>query len=181
MRLHIGGWERREGWTILDAAPGPHVDIVGPCDDLGRFESGSVLEIYASHVLEHLSYVEALPRALKEWHRVLAPGGRAMISVPDFEVICQLFVDPSRADVWREEPYYSQLKAWARAYTPKGMIVLVKIGLRAIVLLPDEDVDLGTVNRSDDVFVDIIPGPGGNRYRVVHERPTGPAADKVEA
>ena len=107
--------------------------------------------------------------------------GRSKLILVSKEAGITALVDPSRADVWREEPYYSQLKAWARAYTPKGMIVLVKIGLRAIVLLPDEDVDLGTVNRSDDVFVDIIPGPGGNRYRVVHERPTGPAADKVEA
>ncbi|MDZ4254225.1 MAG: selenocysteine-specific translation elongation factor, partial [Sulfuritalea sp.] len=39
--------------------------------DLGRFASGSVEEIYGSHVLEHLSYVKDLPRALAEWHRVL--------------------------------------------------------------------------------------------------------------
>lgn len=96
MRLHIGGKERREGWTLLDAAPGPHVDIVAHCGELSGLADGSVEEIYASHVLEHLSYVGELPRALKEWHRVLAPGGRAMISVPDFELLCQLFVDPSR-------------------------------------------------------------------------------------
>lgn len=96
MRLHIGGVEVRDGWKILNIAPGPGVDFVGPCDDLSRFPSGSVDEIYASHVLEHLSHIEELPRALREWHRVLRPGGRAMISVPDFELICQMFSDPSR-------------------------------------------------------------------------------------
>jgi predicted SAM-dependent methyltransferase len=96
MRLHIGGTEARPGWEIFNIAAGAGVEHVGDCSDLSRFADGSVQEIYASHVLEHLSYVGELPRALKEWHRVLAAGGRAMISVPDFEILCQLFVDPSR-------------------------------------------------------------------------------------
>jgi predicted SAM-dependent methyltransferase len=96
MRLHIGGQVTKPGWKILNINPGPGVDYVGDCVDLGRFASGSVEEIYASHVLEHLSYVNDLPRALVEWHRVLKEGGRVMISVPDFEVICRLFLDPAR-------------------------------------------------------------------------------------
>lgn len=96
MRLHIGGTEARSGWQILNVAPAPGVDHVGNCSDLGRFKDGSIEEIYASHVLEHLSYVKDLPRALVEWHRVLKDGGRAMIAVPDFAVICRLFLDPAR-------------------------------------------------------------------------------------
>ncbi len=96
MRLHIGGTEARSGWQILNVASAPGVDHVGDCSDLGRFADGSVEEIYASHVLEHLSYVKDLPRALAEWHRVLKEGGRAMIAVPDFEVISRLFLDPAR-------------------------------------------------------------------------------------
>ena len=96
MRLHIGGTEARAGWKLLNIEPGPGVDFVGDCSDLGRFVNGSIDEIYASHVLEHLSYVSDLPAALKEWHRVLGPGGRALISVPDFEVVCRLFLDPQR-------------------------------------------------------------------------------------
>src|SRR5215204_373323 len=95
MRLHIGGQVAKPGWQIFNIAAAPGVDHVGDCSDLSRFADGSVEEIYASHVLEHLSYVGELPRALKDWHRVLAEGGRAMISVPDFEVICRLFLDPS--------------------------------------------------------------------------------------
>jgi len=93
-RLHIGGMEKRPGWKILNVQPGPDVDFVGDCTDLGRFADGSVQEIYASHVLEHLSYQDRLPRALGELYRVLRPGGAAMISVPDLEVLCRLFLDP---------------------------------------------------------------------------------------
>src|SRR6185436_2340166 len=93
LRLHIGGTQQKAGWKILNAQPGPGVDYVGDCVDLGRFADESVEEIYASHVLEHLGYVEKLPAALAGFHRVLRKGGVARISVPDFEVLCRLFLD----------------------------------------------------------------------------------------
>jgi predicted SAM-dependent methyltransferase len=96
LSLHIGGIEAKPGWKILNIEAGPGVDYVGNCRDLSRFEDGSIEEIYASHVLEHLSYAKDLLDALAEWHRVLKDGGRAMISVPDFEVLCRLFLDPAR-------------------------------------------------------------------------------------
>jgi predicted SAM-dependent methyltransferase len=94
LRLHIGGIQKMPGWKILNVQPGPTVDYVGDCTDLSQFTDASVEEIYASHVLEHLGYQEQLPRALSEFHRVLKSGGRAKISVPDFEVLCRLFLDP---------------------------------------------------------------------------------------
>jgi predicted SAM-dependent methyltransferase len=95
VRLHIGGKERRSGWTVLDIAAGSHVDIVGNCNDLSRLADGSCLEIYASHVLEHLGYDGEVQSALKGFHRVLAPGGRLRVSVPDMEVLCRLFLLPN--------------------------------------------------------------------------------------
>jgi predicted SAM-dependent methyltransferase len=94
LRLHVGGQQKMPGWKILNAQPGLHVDYVGDCSDLSQFADQSVDQIYASHVLEHLSHVDALPRALAEFKRVLKKGGKAMISVPDFEVLCRLFLDP---------------------------------------------------------------------------------------
>jgi predicted SAM-dependent methyltransferase len=44
-------------------------------------------------VLEHLGYKAELPRALTEFHCVLHAGGRALISVPDFDTLCRLFLD----------------------------------------------------------------------------------------
>jgi predicted SAM-dependent methyltransferase len=95
VRLNIGGTTPREGWKILNIQPGPGVDFVGDCIDLSRFPDNSVREIYASHVYEHLGYVDELPASLKEAHRIMEPGGILRISVPDFEILCKMFIQPS--------------------------------------------------------------------------------------
>lgn len=94
MKLHIGGTIPNPDWKILDVIPGPHVDFVGSCTDLGGFADRSIDEIYASHVLEHLGYREELPQALSEWHRVLRPGGALKIAVPDMMTLCGMFAHP---------------------------------------------------------------------------------------
>lgn len=94
LRLHIGGQQPHPDWKIFNIEPGPHVDFVGHCADLSRFADGSVLEIYASHVLEHLGYHKELPAALREFNRVLVPGGLLRVSVPDLETLCRLYLDP---------------------------------------------------------------------------------------
>ncbi|MCC6212857.1 MAG: tetratricopeptide repeat protein [Burkholderiales bacterium] len=98
MRLHIGGKQTMVGWKILNVQPGPGVDFVADCSDLGAFEDGSVDEIYASHVIEHLSYRDPVQTALREFHRVLKRGGTARIGVPDFERLCRLYLDPRHSD-----------------------------------------------------------------------------------
>lgn len=93
LRLHIGGEEVKAGWKILNAQAHPGVDFVGDCSDLSQFADNSVVEIYASHVYEHLDYTRELPRALAEAHRVLTPGGLFRAGVPDLDVLCRLFLD----------------------------------------------------------------------------------------
>lgn len=94
MRLHIGGEARSEGWTVFNIQPGPHVDIVGNCADLSAISSGSVDEIYASHVIEHLGYREELPKAMREFFRVRRPGGFLKVSVPDLRTLCAQLFNP---------------------------------------------------------------------------------------
>lgn len=57
----------------------------------------------------------------------------------------RVVVDPAHADAWKQEPYYSRLKAMStRAYD--GHELLVSIGDRRIVVFPDQDADLGIVD-----------------------------------
>ena len=94
LRLHIGGKDVRAGWKILNiqAEPGV-VDFVGNCCDLSGFGTGTVSAVYASHVLEHVSHREELPRAISEIRRVLDSDGVFLMSVPDMKVLCELFLD----------------------------------------------------------------------------------------
>jgi len=92
--LNIGGTTPLKGWKILNVQIGPDVDYIGDCTDLGQFKDNSVREVYASHVFEHLSYVNELLAAIKEVHRILEPNGLFRISVPDFEMLCRLFLHP---------------------------------------------------------------------------------------
>ena len=89
-RLHIGGEEVKPGWKILNIQSREGVDYVGDIQDLSRFPDASCDEIYASHVLEHVPLFRVLP-TLQGFHRILKRTGRAMISVPDLELLCQLF------------------------------------------------------------------------------------------
>jgi predicted SAM-dependent methyltransferase len=93
MNLHIGGQERKDGWTVMNVQPGPHVDYVGDLRDLSRFADASIDNVYASHVLEHVSQADVLP-VLRGVHRVLASGGKFLISVPDLDTLCHLFISP---------------------------------------------------------------------------------------
>lgn len=98
-KLHIGGKQARPGWEILDVNPGPHVDHQGNAIDLSAFADGTFGELYASHVLEHFDYKDDLLKALREWHRVLAPGGVLHLSVPDIDTLAHLLLQRQRLDV----------------------------------------------------------------------------------
>ncbi|MEO5733326.1 MAG: methyltransferase domain-containing protein [Rubrivivax sp.] len=98
-RLHIGGRQIRQGWEILDVNAAAHVDHVGDAVDLARFADATFVEIYASHVLEHFDYKDGLAAALREWHRVLAPGGVLRLSVPDIDALARLLLQKDRLDV----------------------------------------------------------------------------------
>ena len=80
----------KEGWTLLNAQPRPGVDVVGLVTDLSMFTDGSVTEVYASHVYEHLGMRQELSTALNEVARVLKPGGTLSIAVPDLEILMKI-------------------------------------------------------------------------------------------
>ena len=92
VKLELGsGYHPTPGFTHLDLNPNaPGVDIVGPAFPLG-LPDATVEEIRAVDVLEHLPYRQTVP-ALAEWARVLQPGGRLYVQVPDAALIMEWFV-----------------------------------------------------------------------------------------
>lgn len=64
------------------------------CGDAGflPIRSGCVESVVAHHLLEHLTYIEAL-YGLSEWYRILQPGGVVEIETPDAEASFQAFLN----------------------------------------------------------------------------------------
>lgn len=87
-------------------------------------------------------------------------------------------VDPARPDAWRREPFYGQLKEWAEAAIPHGGQVVVRIGRRAIVVLPDRDVDLGPVGPDEAILTEVTATAGGPRMAALKVPLTDPRVPK---
>ena len=84
VRLHLGaGTDRRPGWINVDANPATRPDVVSLAQSLPMFPDRSVDVIEACHLFEHFTYDQAL-QALREWHRVLKPGGQLFLEMPNF-------------------------------------------------------------------------------------------------
>jgi predicted SAM-dependent methyltransferase len=121
--LNIGGFMYKESWYNVNSQNSEteiilstghkiqmNVDITRMMDDLYGFPDNSVSAIYASHILEHASHGDGyntgkpchILRTLREWHRVLRPGGLLMISVPDLPTLFQLYLRPNMTiqDKW---------------------------------------------------------------------------------
>jgi SAM-dependent methyltransferase len=89
IKLNIGaGPTVIEGFTPIDRKFGTEAFPLNYPDD-------SVSEIRCSHLLEHLSFAE-VPQALEEWRRVLKPGGRLRIAVPDARKIIESIDDSEK-------------------------------------------------------------------------------------
>src|SRR5436190_10168983 len=74
-----------------------------------------------------------------------------------------IHVDPGTPNVWRSEPFYSDIKEWARLGTDQNMQVVVCILNKAIVVLPDREVDLGPVCDDERIISGISVLSDGQR------------------
>jgi len=58
--------------------------LVETAEDLGLFSTACMDFCFSSHLLEHIEY-EKVPATLKEWMRVIKPGGHLTLYLPDEE------------------------------------------------------------------------------------------------
>ena len=91
-KLNLGcGRDIRTGWTNLDQARLPGVDVVHDLERLPLpFPDGHFDQIDAKDVLEHVEYIPLLG----ELHRILRSGGTLQIQVPHF-TSADNFIDPT--------------------------------------------------------------------------------------
>lgn len=89
--LHLGcGGVNHESFVNIDGLPAPHIHFIRAIDNLSPFKENSVDLIYASHCLEHFSH-QKTSNVLAEWFRVLKTNGILRISVPDFDLLIDIY------------------------------------------------------------------------------------------
>ena len=92
LKLHLGCGKRHlPGFVHVDAVEYPHVDYVHVVEQLPMFEDNRADLIYSCHVLEHFRRAQ-VGAVLREWRRVLRPGGVLRTAVPDFEKLVELYL-----------------------------------------------------------------------------------------
>jgi SAM-dependent methyltransferase len=92
-QLEIGpGPARMPGFETLNVLWWPNVDYVADAAKRLPFKEATFDLVYASHVLEHIPWYQT-ETVLREWRRVLKPGGRLELWVPNGLEICRAFVE----------------------------------------------------------------------------------------
>lgn len=92
MKLNVGcGKDVRANYINLDTVKLPGVDVVHDINKKFPFPSNHFDEIMANHIVEH---VLDLTKLMKEFHRILKPGGRLIIETPHF-TFANAYVDPT--------------------------------------------------------------------------------------
>lgn len=87
LKLNIGAGKRRlPGYVGIDAVERPAADIVAFAHEI-PLADGCAIEVLAIHLVEHVHLWE-LPPILKEWARLLEPGGRLVLELPDLIKCC---------------------------------------------------------------------------------------------
>ena len=87
-RLNLGcGGAPLAGYTNVDVFKGPGIDEVFQLDQI-PYEDGTIGAIHSQHSLEHVTF-DRVEKALKEWYRVLCPGGELILRMPDLALSCQ--------------------------------------------------------------------------------------------
>lgn len=90
LRLNLGcGEDIRPNWVNVDNRPGCGANRLHDLNRALPWDRGAAREILLCHALEH---VVSWDQLLDECARVLAPGGKITIRVPDFEEAIRLYL-----------------------------------------------------------------------------------------
>lgn len=86
LKLHLGcGSKYLDNYVNIDIQDWASIcDLVADATNLHMFEDNSIEHIFTHALLEHIPPWDTI-KALKEWNRVLRPGGTIQIEVPDLE------------------------------------------------------------------------------------------------
>lgn len=111
LKLHLGsGSVRLDGWINIDREARADLNL-----DLREglpFPDGAARLLYNEHVIEHITVDEAR-RCLKDWFRVLEPGGVLRIATPDLAYVVERYQHDWRDQAWLRLPEYAFIQTRA--------------------------------------------------------------------
>lgn len=127
IRLNLGGRGTKiQGFQTVDLSEAHDVDIKSDVSNLWMFGENDVSEIYASQILEHFPHLQT-EKVLKEWYRVLKPGSKITIGVPDFNRAIEIYKTYGLCDWVVNQLYGDQEYPLAFHYVPFNFARLAKI------------------------------------------------------
>lgn len=88
LKLNVGSGQRKfgEGWINVDCQDKWSPDVVADGAHMPMFEDGSADTVVLNHVYEHFNLGEA-DGLVRECYRILAPGGRLVVTIPDLRAL----------------------------------------------------------------------------------------------
>lgn len=149
LRLNLGcGDKILAGYVnvdVVEARAGMRPDVICDLHDLAPFADASADEILSVHVVEHFWRWE-IGHVLREWVRVLKPGGRMIVECPNILSACRTFLeDPvenahedqrGQRTMWvfyGDPQWQDPLMIHRWGYTPESLReILVEAGLKDV-------------------------------------------------
>ena len=109
-------------------------DIVGDASDALPFDASSFDHVIARHILEHM--IDPV-KVLKEWDRVLKPGGSIVLALPDHEKANTITMNPEHCHAYTKDSIVSILSICGfkheRIYDSGNKISFVVVANKALV------------------------------------------------
>lgn len=106
--IEVGAGDKRGSgeWVTIDMTP--HCDLYWDLRKGIPFPDDSVERVYSSHFFEHLAFAE-IQLFLQECKRVLIPGGKFLICVPNARIYLEAYVG---GETLRFPPYFGYEPAY---------------------------------------------------------------------
>ncbi len=150
-------------YETADLEPGLLVDRTVDARALPHAD-GSLDLILCSHVLEH---IDDDVQVAREFARVLAPGGLALVQVPVDDTLTATYEDPSILDPRDRERAFGQ-DDHVRVYAADVIDRLRAGGLEVTCVAYDQQLPPAT--RERHLLTERGPRPGGDIYRCARPR-----------
>lgn len=120
-RLHIGcGGDFKSDYINVDLYDTSVCDIQDDVVKLSQFPDNFATEIFHMHLLEHLDRAEGL-EAIKNWYRVLAPGGVLVFECPEADETYRMWLEMDYHKRWEQVEnlwHGYQMQIWGSQDTP---------------------------------------------------------------